>query len=246
MALRIGRFEFRPGLWPSVVVLLLLALLISLGFWQLDRAEQKRVLLEAYGDRPHDTAIQLTADFAPGPDWRYRRVQATGAYIAGRQFLLDNRVYRGRAGYHVLTPLRIADSDVLVLVNRGWVPQGATRAELPSLPAPGGDQHIEGIIDFPPDKVFSLGEGEDRDPGWPKVLQRVRLDLQAQQLHARLLPLVLLLAPEQPGGFVREWTPVVIGPERHVGYAVQWFALAAALVILYMLANLKRVETPGQ
>ena len=147
----------------------------------------------------------------------------------------------------VLTPLPLADCDGVVLVNRGWVPQGATRADLPNLPVPAEPTvSIEGLIDFPPEKVFALGEGEDRDPGWPKVLQRVRLDLQAQQLNARLLPVVLLLAPEQPGGFVREWTPVVIGPERHVGYAVQWFALALALVILYMLATLERVETKGQ
>ena len=156
-------------------------------------------------------------------------------------------MYQGRVGYHVLTPLRLAQGNAVVLVNRGWVPQGATRADLPALPAPKDlELRIEGLIDFPPEKVFSLGEGEDRDPGWPKVLQRVRLELQAEQLDARLLPMVLLLAPEQPGGFVREWIPVVIGPERHVGYAVQWFALAAALVILYVLANLKRVETAEQ
>lgn len=247
MVVRIGSFEFRPGLWPSVVVVLLLALLLSLGFWQLDRAEQKRVLLDAYGTRPNDAPIQLTADFVPDPDWRYRHVQVQGVYDPDHQFLLDNRVYQGRAGYQVLTPLRLTHSDVVVLVNRGWVPQGATRADLPPLPVPSDTLvSIEGLIDFPPEKVFTLGEGEDRDPGWPKVLQRVRLELQAQQLNARLLPMVLLLAPEQPGGFVREWTPVVIGPERHVGYAVQWFALALALVILYMLANLKRVGTAGQ
>lgn len=247
MAVRIGRFEFRPGLWPSLVTLLLLALLLSLGFWQLDRAEQKRVLLDAYGARPGDAPIKLQADFTPGPEWRYRRVQVMGSYVVEHQFLLDNRVHQGRAGYQVLTPLRLARSDVVVLVNRGWVPQGATRADLPPLPVPTESElTVEGLIDFPSEKVFALGEGEDRDPGWPKVLQRVRLDLQAQQLNARLLPMLVLLAPEQPGGFVREWNPIVIGPERHVGYAVQWFALAAALVILYMLANLKRVETAGQ
>lgn len=247
MALRIGRFEFSPGVVASIVTVLLLALLLSLGFWQLDRAEQKRALLAAYAERPNDAPIQLSSGFVPGPEWRYRHVQVTGSYDAAHQFLLDNRVHQGRAGYQVLTPLRIAGADVAVLVNRGWVPQGATRADLPPLPVPTDAQvRIEGMIDFPPEKVFALGEGEDRDPGWPKVLQRVRLDLQAQQLNARLLPLVVLLAPEQPGGFVREWTPVVIGPERHVGYAVQWFALAATLVILYILANLKRVETSGQ
>lgn len=247
MAVRSDRYEFRPGLWPSITVLLLLALLLSLGFWQLDRAAQKRMLLNAYTARPNAAPVQLTADFAPGPDWRYRRVQVQGVYDPAHQFLLDNRVYQGRAGYQVLTPLRLAHSDAVVLVNRGWVPQGATRADLPALPLPSDTLvGIEGLIDFPPDNVFTLGEGEDRDPGWPKVLQRVRLELQAEQLHARVLPMVLLLAPEQPGGFVRAWTPVVIGPERHLGYAVQWFALALALVILYMLANLKRGETAGQ
>ncbi len=239
--MRIGDYEFRPDVLPSAIGLLVLILLISLGFWQLDRAEQKRLLLQAYGERPTDAAISISSDFTPGPDWRYRRAQLVGTYDAEHQFLLDNRVQPGRVGYHVLTPLRLARGDAVVLVNRGWVPQGATRAELPALQTPGEvELGVEGLIDFPPQKVFVLGEGEDRDPGWPKVLQQVRLDLHAQQLGVRLLPMVLLLDKDQPGGFVRDWNPVVVGPERHVGYAVQWFALAAALVILYVWANLKR------
>lgn len=239
----VGRFRFRAGLASSIVVLLLLTLLLALGFWQLDRAEQKRLLLDAYTVRGDDEPIVIGTDFAPAPQWRYRRAQIIGTYLPDRQFLLDNRVYRGRAGYHVLTPLRLAQSDAVVLINRGWVPQGSTRADLPSLPVQSRhEMRVEGLIDFPADKVFTLGEGEDREPGWPKVLQRVRLDLQAQQLGARILPLVILLAPEQPDGFVREWNPIVVGPERHVGYAVQWFALAAALAILYVLAHVKRRE----
>ena len=240
--MRIGGYEFRPAMLPSVVGLLLLALLISLGFWQLDRAAQKRALLQAYDDRPTDASIRVDEQFALGPGWRYRRAQIIGSYDHAHQFLLDNRVLQGRVGYHVLTPLRLAQGDAVVLVNRGWVAQGATRADLPPLPAPAdAELSIEGLIDFPSDKVFVLGEGEDRDPGWPKVLQQIRLDLQAQQLGVRLLPMVLLLDKDQPGGFVREWNPVVVGPERHVGYAVQWFALAAALVILYVWVNLNRI-----
>jgi surfeit locus 1 family protein len=239
---RIGGYEFQPAMWPSAAGALILALLLSLGFWQLDRAEQKRELLRAYGDRPTDAAIRIGNDFTLGPVWRYRRAQLVGRYDAEHQFLLDNRVQQGRVGYHVLTPLRLAQSDAVVLVNRGWIAQGATRADLPPLPVPGGAElSIEGLIDFPSDKVFVLGEGEDRDPGWPKVLQQVRLDLHAQQLGVRLLPMVLLLDKDQPGGFVRDWNPVVVGPERHVGYAVQWFALAAALVILYVWVNLNRI-----
>lgn len=245
MAVRIGGYEFRPSLWPSLTTLLLFILLLGLGFWQLDRAAQKRALLAAYGDRPNDAPIQLADDFRADPAWRYRRASVRGEYRADRQFLLDNRVYQERVGYYVLTPMRLAHSDYAVLVNRGWVPQGATRADLPALPTLAGPQTIEGLIDFPPSKVFVLGEGEDRDPGWPKVLQRVRLELQSQQLGIKLLPMVLLLADDQPGGFVREWKPVVIGPERHIGYAVQWFSLAAALLILYVRASVRRPQVAG-
>lgn len=240
-------YEFRAGLWPSLATLCLLILLLSLGFWQLDRAAQKRALLEAYGDRPADAPLLISPGFVPDADWRYRRAEVVGRYVAERQFLLDNRVYHGRVGYQVLTPVRLAQSDYAVLVNRGWVPQGATRADLPPLPVPPGERlRIEGLIDIPHDDVFVLGEGEDRDPGWPKLLQRIRLELHAEQLGMRLLPMVLLLDEDQPGGFVRDWNPIVIGPERHVGYAVQWFALAAVLSILYVWVNVRRVADDGQ
>lgn len=244
---RAGRYQFRAGLWPTLVTGCLLILLLSLGFWQLDRAAQKRALLTAYGDRPADAALQISPGFAPDSDWRYRRAEVVGRYIAERQFLLDNRVYQGRVGYHVLTPLRLAHADVAILVNRGWVPQGATRADLPALPVPADERlHIEGLIDIPHDNVFVLGEGEDRDPGWPKVLQQIRLELHAEQLGVHLLPMVLLLDEDQPGGFVRDWNPIVIGPERHVGYAVQWFALAAVLLVLYLWVNVRKPTHDGQ
>jgi surfeit locus 1 family protein len=220
---------------------------VSLGFWQLDRAAQKRALLDAYGERPTDAPLLVTPGFEPDADWRYRRAEVAGRYIPERQFLLDNRVYRGQVGYHVLTPVRLAQSEYAVLVNRGWVPQGKTRADLPAIPAPADEQlHIEGLIDIPSDKVFVLGEGEDRAPGWPKVLQQIRFELHAEQLGIRLLPMVLLLAEDQPGGFVRDWNPIVIGPERHVGYAVQWFALAAVLSILYFWVNVRRMPDEGR
>lgn len=244
---RMGSYEFRAGLWPSLVTFCLLILLLSLGFWQLDRAAQKRALLEAYADRPADAPLQITPGFVPDADWRYRRAEVVGEYVAERQFLLDNRVYRGRVGYQVLTPVRLARSEYAILVNRGWVPQGATRADLPAVPVPSGEGlRIEGLIDIPSDKVFVLGEGEDRDPGWPKVLQQIRFELHAEQLGVRLLPVILLLAEDQPGGFVRDWNPIVIGPEKHVGYAVQWFALAAVLSILYLWVNVRKISHDGQ
>lgn len=243
--MRLGSVEFKPGLWPSLVTALLMVLLLSLGFWQLDRANQKRSLLNAYGERPEDAAVQLQAGFVPNADWRYRRAEVAGRYDPAHQFLLDNRVYQGRVGYQVLTPLRLADGEHAVLINRGWVPQGATRADLPAVPVEQtAAVRVAGLIDLP-GAAFVLGEGEGRDPGWPKVLQLIQFDVQAQQLGVKLLPLVLLLDADAPDGFVRDWQPVVFGPEKHVGYAVQWFSLGAALLIIYVWVNLKRARPPA-
>ena len=243
--MRLGGSEFRPGLWPGLLVAAVLVLLIGLGLWQLDRAEQKRALLEDYENRPQQAAVRLDAATPADPEWRYRQAWARGRYDPGRQYLLDNRVHQGRVGYQVLTPLRLAHSDAVVLVNRGWVPQGRTREDLPPLPvASQGVVTVAGMIDYPPADPFTLGEGEARDPGWPKVLQQIDFELLSQQLDARLLPLVLLLGPDQPDGFVRNWAPIPeeFGPARHVGYAVQWFALALALVILFYWAVRRPVD----
>jgi surfeit locus 1 family protein len=123
--MRFGKLEFRPGLWPSLVTLLLLAVLMSLGFWQLDRAEQKRALLAGYSTDRDSTVIQLEPGLGSYRDFNYKLASAAGRYDAPRQFLLDNRTHNGRVGYHVLTPFMLRDSGAAVLVNRGWIEIGA-------------------------------------------------------------------------------------------------------------------------
>ena len=224
----------------TLLTLLMLALLTSLGFWQLDRAEQKRRLLAQYQGQVADAPVRVEDGLVADAALDYRPAQVKGEYDGAHQFLLDNRTRNGVAGYEVLTPLRIAGGEGAILVNRGWVPQGPSRQQLPPLPVPPGPQALEGLLKRP-SRVFTLGEGEDRDPGWPKVLQRVRLELQTEQLKYPLQPMLLLLGPEEPGGFVREWKPVAgFGPERNTGYAVQWFSLATALLLIYILVNSRR------
>ena len=239
--MRLGGFEFRaPALPITLLTLLLLALLTGLGFWQLDRAAQKRALLERYQGQEGEAPILVQPDLVAVDELDYRPATVTGRFETERQFLLDNRTHQGLAGYEVLTPLRIEGSDHGVLVNRGWVPRGLSRAELPALPAPPGRVRLEGMLKQPT-RTITLGEGEDRAAGWPKVLQRVRLELQSEQLGYPLVPMLLLLGPEQEHGFVREWEPVRgFGPEQNMGYAVQWFGLATALLVIYIVVNGRR------
>jgi surfeit locus 1 family protein len=235
--------EFRPPALPiTLLTLTLLALLTGLGFWQLDRAAQKRVLVGQYQGQEGEAPILVRPDLAAAEELEYRPAQVSGQFDTGHQFLLDNRTHNGMAGYQVLTPLRIEGSAHAILVNRGWVARGFSRAELPALPTPAAPMRLEGLLKRP-GRAFTLGEGEDRAPGWPKVLQQVRLELQAEQLGYPLLPLLLLLGPDQEHGFVREWEPVKgFGPEQNMGYAVQWFGLATALLVIYIVVNCRRSD----
>ncbi len=238
--MRFGKLEFRPGLWASLVTLLLLGLLMSLGFWQLDRAAQKRALLADYNTDRDSTVIQLEPGLQSYRDFNYQSASAAGHYDAVRQFLLDNRTHNGRVGYHVLTPFMLRDSGAAVLVNRGWIDLGGSRDRLPDPAVDSGARTVLGRIKLPPSDSFTLGQEEPRT-GWPYRIQRVDTQKLAQELGYPLLPVVLLLAPDQEAGFVRDWEPLRFGPERNVGYAVQWFGLAAALLVIYLVVNTRKL-----
>ncbi len=213
---------------------------MSLGFWQLDRAEQKRVLLDQYRVEGNPTVLKLAPEMSAANDLQYQYATASGHYDARRQFLLDNRVHAGRVGYQVLTPFILGHSGIAVLVNRGWIPLGAGREQLPDLPLSDAPCEILGRIRTP-SAMFTLGEEEVR-VGWPYRIQQIDTLQLAGELGYPLLPFVLLLDPAGDDGFVRDWRPVTFGPERNVGYAVQWFGLALTLLILYLTANIRRTS----
>jgi surfeit locus 1 family protein len=215
--------------------------LLGLGVWQLERAAWKQGLIDAYAERARQAPVQLEALLAAAEPVEYRPVSARGAYDREHQLLLDNRTYRGQAGYHVLTPLRLGGSDSRVLVNRGWVATGPDRARLPALPAPGGEVVVKAIIRQPPEKTFRLGETDELNRNWPKVIQQIELAQLEQLLGYPLLPVILLLDGQDTHGFVRDWKPVYgITPDKHRAYALQWFTLAVVLLAIYIGVNTRR------
>jgi len=241
-AARRGRLR---ALVPTLATAALLPVLIGLGLWQLDRAGQKEALERDFAERAEASAVALPAS-APPAALRYRPVRASGRWDGERQFLLDNRTHDGRAGYHVLSPLRLAGRRSAVLVNRGWQPLGSSRAALPALPLPAGAVTVRGIADLPREDTFLLGAAGYAGEGWPLVVQRAELDAMAARLGYPLLPVMVLLDPEAPHGFVRDWRPVVgIGSDRHRAYAFQWFALAAALAVIWAVVPLRRSAARG-
>ena len=244
--MRIGPFEFKPGLWPSIATLVVFPLLCGLGIWQLDRAAAKSERVQAYSQREQAGPVSIDArgafDAVPG----YRQVRLTGRYDARHQFLLDNQVQGGNVGYHVFTPLLFAGERQAILVNRGWLPQGASRHELPALPAPEGEVSITGVLGPAPGHGVLLGKDIESDKIWPRVVQAIVLPRLARDLSAELAPQVLLLDPSEAGGFIREWKIVQFGPERNLGYAFQWFMMAAAVLVIFIVVNTRRVERASE
>jgi surfeit locus 1 family protein len=243
--MRIGPYEFRPTLWPSLATLALLPVLIGLGRWQLERAAWKQSLIDAHAARISEPARPLRDVLAePATEQEYRKVTAQGEYDLDHQLLLDNQTHEGVAGYHVLTPLRLAGArsgDDWVLVDRGWVPMGASRSRLPAVAGPSGTVTVRAMIRLPPEKTFRLEAVDEPASGWPQVVQQVEFGPIEKRLGHRLRPRVLLLDPDDPGGFVREWRPVYgITPDRHRAYAAQWFTLAVVLLLIYVGVNTRR------
>jgi surfeit locus 1 family protein len=242
--MRFGAYEFSPALWPTIITLLLVPLFIGLGVWQLERASWKQGLVDTHADRARLSPVSLDSlhdlrDVEP-----YRRVFVRGYYDMEHQLLLDNRTYQGYAGYHVLTPLRLADSGKTVLVNRGWVPVGNSRAVLPDISGTTGEVLVDATIQVPPTKLFRLGAMDEENKGWPQVVQQIEMNELEQRLGYPLQQLILLLDKDDEFGFIRDWKPVYgVTPDKHRAYAVQWFTLAAVLLMIFIGVNSKRITT---
>jgi surfeit locus 1 family protein len=232
------RRRFRPGVPATLFTAFFLPLLLALGTWQLNRAGEKQALFDDFAAGGDPIALDASS---PGLDGlrRYTPVQATGRFLGARQFLLDNMVEDGQAGYRVLTPLLLADG-VGVLVDRGWIPRDFSTDVAPVIDVPAEPRTVSGKLDRLPRPGIQLET--TLAPGWPKVVQFPSHDELSIALGLQLVPGLVLLDPDQPDGFRREWRPSDFGPERHIGYAVQWFALAITLVVLYLAWSFRKTD----
>ena len=225
------------ALLPTVAAAVLIALFCGLGFWQLERAATKEERRAAFEEA---RGVWRNGETQGRDPQEFDVVDLSGRYDPVHQFLKDNRTHRGRAGYHVLTPFHTARHGT-VLVNRGWVPAAGDRTVLPGVAVPGGEMRIQGTVRFPLEDLFVLGDTGYAANGWPRVIQRVEIDAMRQALGYPLAKWLVALDPGAPHGYVREWRPYPgLSPARHRGYAFQWFALATALLAIWLILHLKR------
>jgi surfeit locus 1 family protein len=224
--------RFAPRWAPALLTLLAVAAFSALGAWQLGRAGEKRALARSFlAGGPAIEWQRLPAD-AP----RFQRVALRGVYDAEHQFLLDNMSHESVAGVQVLTPLVLDNGDA-VIVNRGWRPFGATRRDLPSIDVGTEKRTVVGRIDELPRPGIWLKGPEISN--WPRLVQYPRMTDLSTALGRELAPRQVLLDPGVPDGYVRNWVVPGTTPDRHLGYAVQWFAFAALALAIWIVLSFR-------
>ena len=227
---------------PTLVYLCLLPVLIALGMWQLDRSEQKRAFLNVQEQAATAETLHLSTALENNTEaLRYRNVEVAGHYDVTHQFLIDNQVSDGKVGYFVLTPFILAGESKAVLVNRGWIPSSRDRSILPDLQIKKAEAIITGRINTFPSVGIKLAGAEIPTEGWPSIVQVVDSSVLAKKLGYPLFQFQIELAKDLPDGYKREWhTSTIMQPEQHTAYAIQWFALALTLTILFIWYSFKK------
>jgi surfeit locus 1 family protein len=235
----LSRGGLRARVFVAVATLAAVTLFVTAGNWQRARMEQKNALRTQYDAATRAEPLSLTALSAAADPraLRYRRAFAIGEFDASGQIFIDNRVYRGRAGYHVVTPLRLDDGRI-ALVNRGWVAPGPTRATLPDAPPPVGIVRVEGRLNV-------AGPGDPRPKG--ALWQHVDPVAYATVTGLAVLPVVIEQAPPVEGdALVRDWPVPDFGVEKHRIYMVQWYTFAALALALWIYFTWRAVRaSPG-
>lgn len=232
-------YRFRPQLIPSLATAMLIPLFLHLGNWQADKAEAKAAQQARLEQRMQAAPQNLPAAIADAELLRYLRVRVRGHYDAAHSLLLDNQIHAGRAGFYVITPLRLDDGRSL-LINRGWVPFSGDRSQLPQINTPSGEVEIVGHL-LPPasramDAAYLPKPGE-----WTTIWPTLNMDLLAEAIGTRQQPVVLRMDADSAGeGFLREWERPDERLEMHRSYAMQWRLITSALVLAWFFLSFRK------
>ena len=174
--MQIGQFQFKPPLITTLIACVVFSILVSLGLWQLERAEYKALTQQILEENRTLPELEILAPLKSDGKYRYRSVRIEGQFDVDHQYLLDNRIYKGRPGFLVITPFLYANKKAAVLVNRGWLPLGKTRQELPEITVAENQQVIKGILASLPGKLPSFGIGPPTSGGsWPRIIRDVEI-----------------------------------------------------------------------
>ena len=233
-------FLTRLPVVATLITFICVVIMFALGNWQLQRAEQKteRLLAMERSAKTEQVGLQqiLSCNIDEVLDMP---VNFEGAAESNRYFLLDNKIQQGRVGYQVLVPMQTSSGTVIA--NFGWVAATNSRDVLPSIHIEAEKAHYSGVISLPLNNAM-VKETALVDGKWPKVLQQTDLKVIQQHYKREILPFVVLLNEQDNAKFIRNWQPVVMAPEKHMAYAVQWYLLGFAALAIFIIAQRNKLK----
>lgn len=228
----------------ALLAFLFIGIFTSLGIWQVNRAAEKKILLKSFADRAKHSPL-TAAMMSQSGDWRFYPVSLEGRFDNAHTLLLDNKVYEGKIGYQVYTPFYAQGLSQPILVDRGFIPIGKSRKELPQIKTIADKTVITGMLNLPP-KYVAFGQITDsKTITWPLRVEYINLAELTPLLGFPIYPYLLNLSPDSPAAYEVKWQIVVMSPDKHMGYAVQWFAFALTLLILFVALNRQKKNNRG-
>jgi len=242
--MRIGAFDFRPGLLPTLATAVVLPILVSLGFWQMDRAIEKQQLQVLTQERLESSVTRIRSTANLQEDMNFRRATMSGRFDNKHQYLLDNRIYKGQVGYGVYTPFSFDGGESWIMVNRGWTPSGKDRTELPNIDVRNNSTELLGVLSPPPGQLMQLGDRQEVSNSWPVRVRNIDLALIERELGVRVQDYVLHLDATSEQAYFQDWKPYVDTPQKNHTYAIQWFSMAVVLLLIYTGLNTRRIKRP--
>ncbi len=231
-----SRFRFQLSLWPTLAAIAGIALTVSLGDWQLRRGNDKAALATRIEAANRDALITLPPEEIGADDFVWRRVAVRGRFEPKYAVFVDNRVLHGVVGYHVVMPLKLETGERFVLVNRGWVAATPARKTLPEIRTPAGSVEVTGLAIVPSQRFLELSNRSAEGSVW----QNLTLERYRQAVPIAIQPVMIRQENDLDDGLRREWEAPDLGIGKHYGYAFQWFALSATILIFYLITHVRR------
>ena len=236
--------RFRPRLATTLAAAAGIAVTLALAHWQLGRAEQKEALGARLAQRAQDAPVTLGGEEVRASDVEWRRVIARGRFEPRHAVFVDNRIHRGVPGFHVVMPLELENARGgdrrYLLVNRGWIAGTPGRSGTPRVTTPAGVVEITGLAVIPSARFLELSDQVQQGNVW----QNLTLERYRQAIPIPLQPVLIQQESPLDDGLVREWDPPNLGVDKHYGYAFQWLALSATILVFYLVTHVRRAVPP--
>ena len=222
---------------PSILILATMAFLVSLGFWQLDRADQKRTI-EASIQKANTGVVELIVNQNELLNKEYYEVRLQGSYVSDKQFIYDNQIVDQASGYYVLTPFVLTGQSNAIMINRGFIPWNGRRDQLADIAVGSASREIKVQVSKPIKRIEL--KTSDINNQFPVLIQAIDFDVIEEISSTSFVDVIGLLDPSSDDGFVRKWEPYTGSIEKHIGYAIQWFLMALVLGIIGIRIGLKQ------